>query len=63
MAILVPAVAVLWFSRQPLVYQASVNVLVNTQNFAANRAGINDPTQLKARRVLTAQVELMRFSR
>lgn len=58
--IIVPAVAVLWSSQQPAVYQASASVLVNTQNVAANLSGINDPTQLDAQRVLQTQVELAR---
>jgi len=58
--ILVPAVAMLWSSRQPPVYQATASVLVNTQNVAANLSGITDPTQLDAPRVLTTQVELAR---
>src|SRR5215212_8431454 len=58
--ILVPAVAVLWSSRQPPVYQASASVLVNTQNVAANLSGISDPSQLDAERILETQVVLAR---
>jgi len=58
--ILVPVVAVLWASRQPPIYQASANVLVNTQNIAANLSGINDPSQANGARVLNTQVDLAR---
>jgi succinoglycan biosynthesis transport protein ExoP len=58
--ILVPVVAVLWASRQPPIYQASANVLVNTQNIAANLSGINDPSQVNGARVLNTQVDLAR---
>jgi succinoglycan biosynthesis transport protein ExoP len=58
--IIVPAVALLWASRQPAVYQASASVLVNTQNVAANLSGISDPSQMDATRVLQTQVELAR---
>jgi polysaccharide biosynthesis transport protein len=58
--ILVPALAVLWASGQPPVYQASANVLVNTQNIAANLSGINDPSQANGARVLNTQVDLAR---
>ena len=58
--IIIPAVAVIWELRGDTVYRASADVLMNTQNLAANLEGVFDPSQVNPGRVIKTQVSLAR---
>jgi Mrp family chromosome partitioning ATPase len=60
-AIVIPVVAVLWSLRGETAYSASAGVLVNSQNFAANVEGLQDPTQGNPTRVVNSQVPVARL--
>jgi Mrp family chromosome partitioning ATPase len=59
--VIVPATAVALSLRQPAVYEASAEVLVNRQNLAAGLAGVDDPTTaFDPNRVMQTQAKLAR---
>jgi succinoglycan biosynthesis transport protein ExoP len=58
--VLVPVAAVYLSLRQPALYQASADVLVNADNLSANLVNINDPSQLDPDRRLRTLVVLAR---
>jgi polysaccharide biosynthesis transport protein len=59
--LLAALVAVLLTRREPVMYEASAQVLVSRQNLAANLAGVDDPTQLDSNRLLTTQAQFARL--
>lgn len=58
--IIVPLAAVLLSLRQPAVYQASAEVLLNRQNLAAELTNVNDPSLFDANRAAQTAAQLAR---
>jgi polysaccharide biosynthesis transport protein len=59
-AVIAPLIAILLTVREPTLYQATAQVLVNRMNLAAVLSDIQDPTQLDSPRLLNTQAQLAR---
>jgi succinoglycan biosynthesis transport protein ExoP len=59
-AIIVPLVATFLVSRQPALYRASADVLLNRQDIAASLTNVTDPTLYDATRNAQTQAEVAR---
>jgi succinoglycan biosynthesis transport protein ExoP len=59
-ALIAPLLAIVLALREPTLYEASAQVLVNRANLAANLAGVDDPTQLDSPRILSTETQLAR---
>jgi succinoglycan biosynthesis transport protein ExoP len=58
--IIAPAIAVLLSSRQPVVYEASAQVLIDRHSLPASLTDTSDPSQTDPTRLLTTQAQLAR---
>jgi polysaccharide biosynthesis transport protein len=59
-AIVAPVVAVVLSSREPILYEASAQVLIDRQDLPASLTNVSDPSQIDPTRLLTTQAELAR---